>query len=141
MRGQLLASGNKTPAVVLSANGLSLVNPSGIAFDSFNNMWITNTGAQSVVAFRPPQRVATGSVAPFLTLSPGAMPLESPTGIAFDQTGNLWVMGLSGLLSKFTAAEIAASGPAEPSLQMRVDNHMLLWNIAFWPRPSGFPLN
>lgn len=140
-RAQLLSSGNKAAAVVLTASGFSLVNPTGIAFDSFNNMWITNTGAQSVVAFRPPQRDATGSPVPFLTLAPGLLPLESPTGIAFDQTGNLWVMGISGLLSKFTALEIAASGPAEPSLQMRMDNHMLLWNIAFWPKPSGFPLN
>lgn len=141
LRGQLLTSGDKPPAIVLSANGSSLVNPSGIAFDSFNNMWITNTGNQSVVAFRPPQRGSTGAPVPFLTLTPTQLPLENPAGIAFDQEGSLWIIGVSGLLSKFTARDIAASGPAEPTLQMRIEDHLLVWGIAFWPKPSGFPLN
>lgn len=141
LRGQLLTSGDKPPATVLSSADSSLVNPSGIAFDSFNNMWIANTGRNSVVAFRPPQRASTGSPAPFLRLAPELMPLESPASLAFDQTGNLWIMGISGLLSKFTALEIAASGPAEPSLQIRLSNHLLMWSIAFWPTPSGFPLH
>lgn len=139
-RGQLLTSGDKPPAIVLTATGNSLVNPSGIAFDSFNNMWVANTGDESVVAFRPPQRGSSGSPAPFLTLAPTQLPLENPTGLAFDQDGSLWIIGASGNLSKFTARDIAASGPAEPTLQMRIENHRLLWNIAFWPKPSGFPL-
>lgn len=141
LRGQLLSSGDKEPAIVLSATGNSLVNPTGIAFDSFNNMWVANLGGQSVVAFRPPQRGSSGAPAPFLTLAPTVMPLDNPTGLAFDQDGSLWIMGVFGLLSKFTAADIAASGPAEPTLQMRIENHLLIWNIAFWPKPSGFPLN
>lgn len=141
LRGQLFTSGDKPPAIVLSANGNSLVNPSGIAFDSFNNMWIANPGNQTVVAFRPPQRGSTSSPAPFLTLAPTQQPLENPAGIAFDQQGSLWIIGVSGLLSKFTADDIAASGPAEPTLQMRIENHLLVWGIAFWPKPSGFPLN
>ena len=141
LRGQLLSSGDKQPAIVLSTTGSSLVNPTGIAFDSFNNMWIANIGEQSVVAFRPPQRASSGAPVPFLTLSPTEKPLNNPTGLAFDQDGSLWVIGVWGLLSKFTAPGIAASGPAEPALQMTIDDSLLAWNIAFWPKPSGFPLN
>ncbi len=141
LRGQLLTSGEKPPAIVLSATSNSLVNPGGIAFDSFNNMWIANTGAESVVEFRPPQRTASGSPIPVVTLRPTEASLGAPAGLAFDPDGSLWIMGVQGTLSKFTAGSIAGSGNAEPLLQVQVANSTLLWSIAFWPKPSGFPLN
>ena len=141
LRGQLLTSGEKEPAIVLSSSNGSLLNPSGIAFDSFNNMWIANTGNQSVTAFRPPQRASSGSPAPFQTLRSSHTTLGVPTGLAFDADGSLWVMGISGVLSKFMISEIAASGPAEPSLQIQISDHVLLWSLAFWPKVAGLPLN
>ncbi|HMA19190.1 MAG TPA: NHL repeat-containing protein [Gemmatimonadaceae bacterium] len=141
LRGQLLTSGEKEPAIVLSSNAGSLLNPSGIAFDSFNNMWIANTGNQSITAFRPPQRASSGAPAPFLTLGSTQTTLGVPTGLAFDGDGSLWVMGISGVLSKFMISSIAASGPAEPSLQIKISDHVLLWSIAFWPKVPGLPLN
>lgn len=139
--GQLLTSGDKPPAIVLSAVSGSLKNPSGIAFDSFNNMWVANSGDESVVAFRPPQRGSTGSPTPFITLKSAEFSLGSPSGLAFDPIGNLWVIGVSGVLTKFRALEIAASGPVVPSLQIRIPDRVLFWSIAFWPKPEGFPLN
>ena len=141
LRGQLLTSGDKEPAIVLSSNANSLVNPSGIAFDSFNNMWIANNGNESVVEFRPPERTSSGSPAPALTLRPTQAPLGGPVGIAFDAEGSIWIAGAQGVLSKFTAASIAASGPDEPVLQVKLQNNVLLWSIAFFPKPVGFPLN
>jgi len=141
LRAQLATSGEKPPAVVLSATSNSLVNPSGIAFDSFNNMWIANTGAESVVEFRPPQRTTSGSPDPVVTLHPTETSLGVPAGLAFDDEGSLWIMGGQGTLSKFTVGSIAGSGNAEPLLQVKLENNSLLWSIAFWPKPSGFPLN
>lgn len=141
LRGQLTTSGEKPPAIVLSASSNSLVNPAGIAFDSFNNMWIANTGGESVVEFRPPQRTSSGSPIPIVTLQPTETSLEVPAGLAFDAEGSLWIMGVHGTLSKFTAGSIAGSGNAEPLLQVKLANNVLLWSIAFWPKPSGFPIN
>jgi sugar lactone lactonase YvrE len=137
---QLLNSGDQPPAVVLSAVAGSFTNPSGIAFDSFNNMWVANTGNESVVVLRPPQRAASGAPVPF-TIRLASSNLANPSGLAFDQEGSLWVMGISGILSKFTAGSLAASGPAEAVLQIEIPDNGLFWSIAFWPRPSGFPLN
>lgn len=139
--GQLLSSGDKPPAVVLSASDGSLNNPGGIAFDSFNNMWVANTGGGTVVAFRPPQRGASGSPSPFTTLGRTGPSLGNPVGLAFDPEGNLWIMNNWGTLSKFSIASIAASGPSAPDLQIEIEGHAFLWSIAFWPKPSGFPLN
>lgn len=140
-RGQLLASGEKAPATVLSATGASLVHPSGIAFDAANNMWIANTGNESVTAFRPPQRETSGAPEPFVTLRSSETSLGVPSGLAFDTEGSLWIVGGSGVVTKFTLASIAGSGRAEPSLQISLADHVLLWSVAFWPKPSGFPLN
>ena len=134
--GQLLTSGDKPPAITLE----SLVNPIGIAFDAANNMWVANSGNESVVAYRPPQRASSGSPVPFATLT-SAQTLGIPSGLAFDLEGSLWIVGGSGLLTKFRLPEIAASGPAEPTLQVSLDGRSLFWGIAFWPRPVGFPLN
>jgi sugar lactone lactonase YvrE len=141
LRGQLTTSGEKPPAIVLRASSNSLVNPAGIAFDSFNNMWIANTGAESVVEFRPPQRTSSGSPIPVVTIRPTETSLGVPAGLAFDTEGSLWIMGGQGTLSKFTAGSIAGSGNAEPLLQVKLANSVLLWSVAFWPKPSGFPLN
>jgi hypothetical protein len=50
-------------------------------------------------------------------------------------------MGLTGVLTKFMALEIAASGRVVPNLQIRIPDRVLFWSIAFWPKPAGFPLN
>lgn len=138
---QLSTSGERAPSVVLAPTSLSLANPSGIAFDAANNLWVANTANQSVTAFRPPQRAASGAPTPFVTLEGGDVPLGTPAGLAFDSEGSLWVVGLIGTLNKFSLASIAASGPAVPDVRIRVDNRLLFWGVAFWPKPVGLPLN
>jgi sugar lactone lactonase YvrE len=139
---QLLESGRKTPAIILSetAEG-SLSNPAGIAFDSFNTMWVANAAGESVTAFRPIERAVSGSPSPSVTLRSTGPSLGAPVGLAFDPDGSLWIVGAAGVITKFTLATIGGSGPAEPSVQITVPSHTLFWSIAFWPKPIGFPLN
>ena len=138
---QLLSSGEKQPAIVLSANGVSIAHPTGIAFDAANNLWISNAADDAVVGFRPPQLTATGAPKPFVTVKPTETSINGPAGLAFDSFGNLWVAGASGVLTRFSLATITASGDAEPDAQIRLPNNALLWSVAFWPKPVGFPLN
>jgi DNA-binding beta-propeller fold protein YncE len=56
---ELAHSGAPTPAVVLKDDGKgSLSSPSGLLFDTQGNLWVTNAGNATLVAFRPDQLVS-----------------------------------------------------------------------------------
>jgi sugar lactone lactonase YvrE len=139
--GQLLTSGEKEAAIVLSSNANSLVNPTGIAFDAAGNLWVANTGNQTVASFGIAQRGATGSPVPRVVLSPGSSSLIIPVALAFDADGSLWVMGGSGGLKIFVPDALDGEGSQQSSVKIVVSDHVLFWSIAFWPKPAGLPLN
>ena len=139
--GQLFTSGEKPAAIVLSSNSGSLVNPSGIAFDAFNNLWVANTGNETVVSFAVTQRGNTNAPVPHVTLTANQQSLVSPAGLAFDADGSLWVVGVSGIMTKFAAASLGASGSPVPDVRVTITNHLLFWSVAFWPTPAGLPIN
>lgn len=63
----------------------ALRNPSGLAFEPQGGLVIVESGSQRL------RRVARGSVTPYLADALRAYPLYSPTGIAFDGAGNLYI--------------------------------------------------
>lgn len=138
---QLEASGSPAPAVVLGASGASLANARGIAFDAAGNLWVANSGARTIVAFSRAQLAASGIPAPRVVLSPAEGALPVPVALAFDAAGNLWAMSSTGILEKFAAADLTASGTRTPAVRLELSDYTLLWGIAFWPVPEGLPLN
>ena len=138
---QLAASGDPAPAIVISAEGESLANPRGIAFDAAGNLWVANGANRTVVSFTPAQLAASGAPAPHVVLSPSEESLRAPVGVAFDAEGNLWVMSVVGILEKFAAADLGASGRPAAAVRIELTDYLLLWGIAFWPVPDGLPLN
>ncbi len=78
-----------------------LSGPTGIAFDPSGNLWVSDTGNNRVVEFRPPFSVGQGASAvvgqpDFTSFTPDHPDttlggLDQPIGIAFDGGGNLWV--------------------------------------------------
>ena len=80
-----------------SANQTNLNIPFGLAFDSSGNLWISDTQANRIVEFKAPfsngeteslvlgQANFTGSNSATTQTN-----LNSPRGIAFDSSGNLW---------------------------------------------------
>ncbi len=137
---QLDEPGSPRPAVVLSANNLSLVNPAGLAFDASGNLWVANIGGRTLASFTPAQLGRTGAPVPDVLITPAGGSLSVPVGLAFDDEGNLWVVGGTGALTKFSRASLAASGAAMPQLRVQIAKRSLFWNIAFWPVPHGLPL-
>ena len=93
-----------------------LVNPQGIAFDAAHgDLWVACEGNDSVVSFHRERLGAayTGAADVALTAKTGAgaavaFSYTAPTGIAFDQAGNLWV-GFQDHLIGFTPAQQAAT--------------------------------
>jgi sugar lactone lactonase YvrE len=137
---QLSASGFLAPQVVISTLGTSLQNPAGIAFDADGNLWVANASNQTVVAFTPAQLATTGSPAPHVVLSTNTA-LGNPVGLAFDTDGALWVVGDADAVEKFPKTSLGATGAPAPSVRLTLTNYTLFWNVAFWPKPSGLPLN
>lgn len=138
---QLNASGFLAPQVVLNTLGTTLVNPAGIAFDASGNLWVANTGNQTLAAFSPAQLTTTGSPVPHIVISSHDGSLMIPSGLAFEADGSLWVMGGAGALEKFASASLGASGAPSPSVRLGVTGYVLFWSVALWPKPAGLPLN
>ena len=114
---QLTADGAPTPAVIITTNGTSLVNPTDIAFDGHDNLWVANQSGNSVVGFSPAQLAATGSPVPTVTLGTSGDSLRYPFALAFDAGGNLWVANLADTdtVVRFDAAQLASSGSPTPA--------------------------
>lgn len=144
---QLAASGTPTPAVILSAAAGSIVGPVGLAFDFNGNLWVANgnTGHNTVVEFSASQLTASGAPTPAVVLSASAGSLASPTGLAFDNSGNLWVANAAApTVVEFTTSQLASSGSPTPNVVVstRANSLAMPVGIAFDPPvnlPGRFP--
>jgi sugar lactone lactonase YvrE len=139
---QLEQSGAPTPRVVIRRARRSLAIPTGLAFDTQGTLWVANMGNGTVVGYDSTQLSSSGAPTPraTLTLRHEGGPPYSPAGLAFDADGSLWVAELSGLMSKLTREQLAASGDPVPAVQVAVGGEGLLWGAAFWPRVPGLPV-
>ncbi len=121
---QLLSSGSPTPAVTISADaGGSLDGSTGIAFDNTGNLWVSNFNASTLVQYTPDQLTATGSPTPAVTISADVGgSLDGSTGIAFDNTGNLWVSNFNAsTLVQYTPDQLTATGSPTPAVTISAD--------------------
>ena len=92
----------------------------GAAFDGAGNLWVTHEAGNAVVEFAAGQLMAGGTPTPAVTLSAtGAGSLASPTGLAFDAGGNLWVANYgNNTLVEFAVSQLAASGSPTPAVTL-----------------------
>lgn len=96
----VLGQANFTSRGAATTNS-GLSEPHLIVFDASGNLWVTDTGNNRVLEFRPP--FANGMAASLVIGQPDFVSsgvattgssLDFPTGIAFDNSGNLWVADL-----------------------------------------------
>ena len=95
----------RTGGAVTSQVGLNIQGGGGLAFDSLGNLWVGDYGNNRVLEFKPP--FSTGMPASlvigqndFPTALPGGSggvaggpdELLRPGGVAFDHSGNLWIV-------------------------------------------------
>lgn len=114
---QLAASGTPAPTTTITATGSSLDRPEGIAFDPSGNLWVANEGGSTntLVRFTPTQQSTGGSLVPSVTISSGA--LDSPVGLAFDNSGTLWVVQYGGTnIIAFAGSDLATTGTVTPTV-------------------------
>jgi streptogramin lyase len=140
---QLAANGTPTPAVTLSANANSIDGVIGLAFDGNGNLWIANgnSGFDTVVQFSASQLASTGAPTPPVILTATAGSLADPAGLAFDNSGNLWVANFSGSsVVEFTSSQLVTSGSPTPNVIVSGGSLGGPFGIAFDPHAANLPL-
>jgi sugar lactone lactonase YvrE len=80
---QLTATGTPVPSVILTTNGTSIDEPSGLALDASGNLWLSNlAGTSPLVQYAASQLVASGNPVPMITVTSSS--LARPWGLAFN---------------------------------------------------------
>jgi sugar lactone lactonase YvrE len=87
-----LSSGPVVPALTISSDrSRSLSGPYALAFDSSGDLWVANYDNNTVVKYLKGS-LASGRQVPSVTISADSSgSLNSPAGLSFDASGNLWV--------------------------------------------------
>ncbi len=88
----------------IAATRSALRNPAGLAFEPQGGVIIVESGAQRL------RRVARGTISAFLSDALRYYPLYSPTGVAFDMAGNMYLADAraTGALKRTPQGEITA---------------------------------
>ncbi len=142
---QLVSGGSIAAAVTLIPTSV-LTAPTGIAFDANGNLWVANSDAvgstAAVLSFTPAQLAAGGSPAPSVIVH-----LENPSltgGLAFDESGSLWLSNASAnALQKYSAAQLATSGTPTPAVTISAvagGSLSLPAALVFDPHAEGLPI-
>jgi sugar lactone lactonase YvrE len=126
------SNGNVVPSATISGTSTGLEDPSGIALDSNNNIYVIDSdgACDSTVKVLIYAAKSDGDVAPIATLSGRSTGLCGPTGIALDSSDKIYVAdnaaqsvfiypplgGSTGLLNEAPSAIISGSstGLSEP---------------------------
>ncbi len=72
--------------------GHNLDGPEGIIFDSSENMWVGAEDGKVILMYTPAQYAASGNPTPNVILNADSFKFSSPSHLAFDSAGNLWVV-------------------------------------------------
>lgn len=130
---QLAASGSPAPA--LEIGGLD--GPGALAFDAAGNLWVAAAGAGRVLKFAA-SSLSNPAATAALTLEvrtppPVVVSRGSPSGLAFDASGNLWVAYDQDTVVRLTPADQAGSGAVAltPAVQIAVGVTALIESLAF----------
>jgi sugar lactone lactonase YvrE len=120
---QIDATGSPVPTVVISGVG----RPASMAFDASGALWMSDSRAGTVVKYTPAQLATSGSPKPALSLGATWTFLPSPSGLAFDAAGRLWIAGAEkNEIVAFTPETLARAGKKEPEIILTLDQNFFL---------------
>jgi sugar lactone lactonase YvrE len=118
--------------------------PSNLAFDKDGNLWATSFGGNVIYKLTPAELAGTGEhmLTPSvqITVDVGAL-LE---GIAFDESGSLWLTYSAGKVARLASTQLGASStagaPTAPQTILSSANIGSAGALAFYPAPAALPL-
>ncbi|GAC1391052.1 MAG: hypothetical protein NVSMB31_08240 [Vulcanimicrobiaceae bacterium] len=121
-------SSNLAPSSTIAGPLTGLMNPTGIALDGANNIYVADKTTNKVSVFAAG---ANGNVAPIRTITSAL--INNPSDLKFDSSSNLWVVNTasgSGTGSLLVFAP-GASGAVAPTLNIAAPGNVV--GIAFSP--------
>ena len=132
---QINASGSPDPAIEIKTPG----TPSALAFDVNGNLWITINDNDKAVRYDASRLTSSTDAAPDLSIeakTPGPVisTLSTPSGLAFDVNGNLWVAYFGpNIITQLTPADLIGTGSKTltPAVQITLTVTALLTDLAF----------
>jgi hypothetical protein len=106
-----------TPDLEIDVNGIDCFpHFAAMTFGPGGDLWASSPCANRVVQLPLGSLTASGTVLPNHTLTG----TTSPSGLAFDLAGNLWVADEGGVLHRFDAASLLTSELVSPALSLTV---------------------
>lgn len=124
----LAASGSPAPAVVISGG---VRHPTSLAFDAVGALWVSDNQANTVSRYLVGQLLTSGEKEAAIVLSSNANSLVSPSGIAFDAAGNMWVANAGNqTVASFSIAQRGATGSPVPAVVLSPGNSPLIVPVA-----------
>jgi streptogramin lyase len=143
---QLTTTGTPEPAATISTDvANSLDGPTGLAFDADENLWVANFNSSTLVRYTSDQLAVTGTPTPAIVISASTSSLDTPVGLALDNSGSLWVTnatpGSTSTLVGYSTAQLASSGSPTPAVIIDGLPKLDVGQLAFSPAPTGLPLN
>ena len=110
---QLNSGGPQVPAATLTGIG----HPTSLAFDASGALWVSDLQSNRILKYGPAKLAASGSPPPDVAIDAVAKSLDTPSGLAFDALGRLWVAN-SGARNfvAFTPAQLATGGAVPPAV-------------------------
>lgn len=139
-----------TPSALIPARrtdnpmDMSVLAPSWLAFDKAGNLWADDFGANIIYFVAKADLGGSGELVRTpgvrITLDVGAL-ME---GLAFDESGGLWVAFSTGRLARLDASQLSTStdarAPTPPQTVLSSSDLAYGSNLAFYPAPAGLPL-
>lgn len=124
---QLATSGAPTPETTIGG----LDRPTALAFDAEGSLWVADMKAETIVAYGADQLETSGTPTPRITIRNASHSLSTPTALAFDADGTLWVANLeSSTVVGFDASQLTASGSPVPRVTLAPDQPGLIGSPA-----------
>jgi sugar lactone lactonase YvrE len=107
--------------------------PVALAFDPAGDLWVANAGNRTLVEYSKAELSEANDAAPTVVISaPSPGELSSPSGMAFDRSGNLWVANTAvGTVTEYSREQLARSGAPKPHTTIDGSHFSSPFGVAF----------